>query len=99
MSTRPSFSSMTYLPLSSSIRKSGCVRSAVQEPGHLLLEGVGAGNQVEGRLGGLDGRVALGVVGMERFPASHGLALAEGSSLQFDGAMQVKSDPFPHMSL
>jgi hypothetical protein len=57
------------------------IRGAVQELGHLLLEGIGAGHQVEGGFGGLDGWMALGVVGLERFPGDNGLALAEGSLL------------------
>jgi hypothetical protein len=63
------------------------IQNTIQKLSHLLLEGIGAGHQVEGGLGGLDGRVALGVVGLEWLPGDNGLALAEGSLLQSDGAL------------
>jgi len=63
------------------------IGSPFQEQSHIPLEGVGAWNQVEDGLGGLDGGVAVGVVGLIRLPLNHRFAAANCPLLQLDGAL------------
>jgi len=69
------------------------IGSPVQEQGHVPLEGVGAGNQIESGFGGLNGGMALGVVGLAWFPLDYRFAAANCPLLQLYGALaQDKGD-------